>query len=64
MKIYVIIKAALQANGEFTKVQTEKAFSDKQKAEDYFKVQKNTWVENENGVTFLCERAIHEVEME
>jgi len=64
MEIFVVIKAALQSGGEYTLVSTEKAFSDKAKAEEYIKTLPTVWVEKINGLDFYCERAIHIVELD
>lgn len=64
MTIYVVIRAALQEMGEFTMVTSERAFTDKNKAEAYVKAHPTVWHENVQGVNYVCERAIHEVELE
>lgn len=63
VKIYVVVRAALQEFGEFTMVTTEKAFTDKSKAEAFVKAYPVTWNENLQGVNYVCERAIHEVDL-
>jgi len=64
MKIYIISKGAIQELGEFCLLSVEKAFADKAKAEEYAKAHPVVWNEKINGVSCVCERAIHEVELE
>lgn len=65
MKIYIVIKAALQEMGEFTLVSTEKAFQSKDKAEAYVKTFPSAvWNEKINSIPCVVELAIHEIELE
>ena len=64
MKIYTVVRAALQEMGEFTMVTTERAFVDKAKAEAYVGAGPTVWNEKIQNVNYVCERAIHEVELE
>ncbi len=63
-KIYVIVRAALQEFGEFTMVTTEAAFTDKSKAEAFVAKGNAVWNEKFQNVNYVCERVIHEVELE
>jgi hypothetical protein len=60
---YVIIKAAKEITGEFVLVQTEKAFKNKELAQQYLRGQNIVWEETINGAECQCERAVHEVEL-
>lgn len=67
--IYVVIKIARQFDGEYVFVQTEKAFSNKETAENFAKNKGLQWEENFTipnnlSIKCLCERGIHEVEVE
>jgi len=64
MKIYVVVRAALQEFGEFTMVTTEAAFKDKVKAEEFVRRGPTVWNEKIQNVNYVCERAFHEVELE
>ncbi len=63
--VYVVFKRARQFDGDYHFIQAEKAFSDPQKAEDYWRQQsRNLWQETINGIECECERAILPVELE
>lgn len=62
--IYIVIKSGIQEFGEMTVATTEKAFSTKEKAEDYIKNVPVTWTEKINNMTFYCERSIHSLELD
>lgn len=64
MKIYVVIKSGIQEHGEMSIATSENAFSTKEKAEAHIKNLPVTWTEKVNNITFYCERAIHETELD
>lgn len=64
MKVYVVVSVARQELGEYIFVTTEKAFSDRPKAEEYLRSRATQWKESIQGVTCTCERGIHEIEVE
>lgn len=68
MTIYVILSVARQVQGEFLLVKSEKAFSDKNKAEEFYNqlIKKYTEeIETPSGkIKCVCERAIFEMEMD
>jgi hypothetical protein len=64
MKVYVIMKVALQELGEFSMGSIEKIFDTQAKAEAYVKGKNAIWTENNQGVNYYCERSITESEVE
>ncbi len=64
MKVYVIMKVALQEMGEFAMGSIEKIFDDKAKAEAFVKNKNAIWTESNQGVNYYCERSITESEVE
>lgn len=63
-KIYVVIKCAKEAAGEWVMATTEAAFTDTSKAQMWLNKQPIVWEENINGAVCYCERAIHDVELQ
>lgn len=63
MKIYVIIKGAKEATGEFMMATTEGAFRDPKAAQAWLNNKRIVWEETINGAECTCERAIHETEL-
>ena len=64
MKVDVVLSIARMEMGEYIFVTSEKAFSDRQKAEEYLKSKAINWKETVQGVECICERGLHEIEME
>ena len=64
MKVYVIMKVALQEIGEFAMGSIEKIFDSQAKAEAFMKSKQAVWTESNQGVSYYCERTITEAEVE
>lgn len=67
-KVFVIVTVARQIDGDMISIRFEKAFSDMAKAEAYTKelnkVYQETIQTDQGPVKFLCERGIHQFEVE
>lgn len=64
MKIYINLTVARQELGEYVFVNVEKAWTTKEKAEQYAKDKSRVWKESIQGVTCECERGVVEIEVE
>jgi hypothetical protein len=64
MKVYLIVRAALEENGNHVNTTLMKAFQDKAKAVEFMSKTPAVWNEKIDGVNYVCEIAIHEVELE
>ena len=63
--VYVVFKTARQVDGEYIFISAEKAFTDSQKAEEFWRKQTSSiWRETIEGLECQVERAIHPVELE
>ena len=68
MKIYFVVTIARQVDGEMLSIKFEKAFTQKDKVEQYVKDLAKMTVETiqvpgVGAVEFVCERGYHEIEM-
>lgn len=68
MKIFFVVSVGRQIEGEMISIKFEKAYKQASKADEYAKgLAKvyNETVQTEQGpVEFLCERGVHEAELE
>jgi hypothetical protein len=68
MKAFISITIGQEINGRNVVVKVDKACKDKEKIEEFIKTNKTMWnefLEVPGGkVNFLCERHIHEIEVE
>jgi len=68
MKIFAVVTVATEIEGRFTAVRFEKAFSSASKAESYVKDLAKTWREMvqmpQGHIDCMCERGVHELEVE
>jgi len=68
MKVFFVVTVARQVEGDIVSVSFEKCFSDQDKAEAYYKtliIDSVKTVQTETGpVQFVCQRKIHEIELE
>lgn len=62
--IYVVIRMALQEDGDLAWCAAEKAFATKEGAEAWFKGKPVVWAETIDDIYCNCQRAIHPVEIE
>jgi hypothetical protein len=63
MKAYCIMTIARQVNGEAVGVRIEKCFTNQEKAQVYINSLAKQVVETVNGVSFSCERGLHELDI-
>jgi len=64
-KVHVVFKTARQIDGEYVFISAEKAFTDPERAEQFWRQQNaSLWRETVAGVECECERAIHTVDLE
>jgi hypothetical protein len=64
MKLYVVLRVALQGLGEFSMSSIELATTDEQKALDFMSQKPSAWSETIQNVQYFCERSVCEVELE
>ena len=64
MKVYVVLKAALQSFGEFSKTNVESVHLDKLQAEANLTKGQTAWQETLDGVVYICERSVCELDTE
>jgi hypothetical protein len=64
MKIYVVLKCAINQHGTLSKGATEAAFSDPEKAKAFLKDKPVIWEETSDQMLWYCERGVHETELD
>ena len=68
MKVFAIVTVATEIEGRFTAVRFEKSFLQATKAQEYVSKLSSNWQETiqmgNESVACICERAVHELDVE
>lgn len=68
MKVFFVVTVARQVEGDMVSVKFEKAFTQASKADEYCKNLSKVYTESvttpDGLIQFMCQRGVHEIELE